>query len=358
MRGQALMAELVWKDKHQPHNNAQEQTSLQHSDPHQLMTRAYYPAQQGEPEVPFSFPDEWYNRLIQGDKREVLPALQHEFSGAIDLIYIDPPFMTGRTFSNGTQVAYSDTWNNDQDRYLQWLYETLHLLHTLLAFDGSLYIHLDWRATHHARLMLDEIFGSQLQLEGAGFKNEIIWYYQSGGRSKKYFARKHDSILLYTKSGQYCFQSERVGIRRGTQKRNHMRKEIGVDGRISWSIRSAGRIYTYSEDSTMSVEDVWSDISHLHQRDPERTGYATQKPEALLDRIIQVSSEEHDLVLDCFCGSGVTPVVAEKLGRRWIACDQSTLAIDTTRDRLLTGQPLQPFVLQYVKKTGAVPPIP
>ena len=133
-----------------------------------------------------------------------------------------------------------------------------------------------------------------------------------------------------------------------------MRKEVGVDGRISWSIRSAGRIYTYSEDSTMSVEDVWSDISHLHQRDPERTGYATQKPEALLDRIIQVSSEEHDLVLDCFCGSGVTPVVAEKLGRRWIACDQSPLAITTTRDRLLMGQLLQPFALQYVEKTGKI----
>ena len=81
----------------------------------------------------------------------MFPALQHEFSGAIDLIYIDPPFMTGRTFSSGTQVAYSDTWNNDQDSYLQWLYETLHLLYTLLAFDGSLYIHLDWRATHHAK---------------------------------------------------------------------------------------------------------------------------------------------------------------------------------------------------------------
>ncbi len=356
------MAELVWKGKHQPHNenmfSAQEQPILQHSPSHQLITRAYYPVHQGDPRGPFSSAHEWYNRLIQGDKREVLPALQHEFSGAIDLIYIDPPFMTGRTFSNGTQVAYSDTWNNDQDSYLQWLYETLHLLYTLLAFDGSLYIHLDWRATHHARLMLDEIFGSQLQLEGAGFKNEIIWYYQSGGRSKKYFPRKHDSILLYTKSGQYCFHSERVGIRRGSQKRNHMRKEIGVDGRISWSIRSAGRTYTYSEDSTMSVEDVWSDISHLHQRDPERTGYATQKPEALLDRIIQVSSEEHDLVLDCFCGSGVTPAVAEKLGRRWIACDQSPLAITTTRDRLLTDQSLQPFALQYVKKTDDTPLTP
>ena len=343
------MAELVWKGKHQPHNEniftTQEQTILQNS----FMTLAYYPLLQGEPGVPSPFPQTWHNRLIQGDKRAVLPTLQHEFTGAIDLIYIDPPFMTGRTFSSGTQVAYRDTWNNDLDSYLQWLYETLQLLYTLLAFDGSLYVHLDWHTSHYAKLVLDEIFGSNLQTDGAGFKNEIIWYYQSGGRSKKYFARKHDSILFYTKSGQYCFHSERVGLRRGAQKRNHMRKEVGVDGHISWSIRSAGRIYTYSEDSTMSVEDVWSDVSHLHQRDPERTGYATQKPEALLERIIQVSSDEHDLVLDCFCGSGVTPTVAEKLGRRWIASDQSTLAITTTCDRLVANKHGQPFALQYVE---------
>ena len=356
------MAELVWKGKHQPHNDdmfpSQEQKILQNSRPQQLMTRAHYPTPQEEPASSPLLPHTWHNRLIHGDKLEVLPALQHEFKGAIDLIYIDPPFMTGRTFSSGTQIAYRDTWNNDLDSYLQWLYETLHLLYTLLASDGSLYVHLDWRASHYAKMILDEIFGSNLQTDGAGFKNEIIWFYQSGGRSKKYFARKHDSILFYTKSGKYCFHSERVGLRRGTQKRNHMRKEVDIDGRISWSIRSAGRVYTYSEDSTMSVEDVWSDISHLHQRDPERTGYATQKPEALLERIIQTSSEEGDLVLDCFCGSGVTPIVAEKLGRRWIASDQSTLAITTTRDRLLANKQVQPFALQYVEeadKTSCIP---
>jgi DNA modification methylase len=105
----------------------------------------------------------------------------------------------------------------------------------------------------------------------------------------------------------------------------------------------------------MSAEDVWSDISHLHQRDPERTGYATQKPEALLERIIQASSEEQDLVLDCFCGSGVTPAVAEKLGRRWIASDQSMLAITTTCDRLLALNQVQPFTLQYVKEIDKTP---
>src|SRR5436309_6734959 len=125
-----------------------------------------------------------------------------------------------------------------------------------------------------------------------------------------------------------------------------MRKEIDADGRISWTIRSAGRIYTYSEDTLMTPSDVWTDIHHLHQKDPERIGYATQKPEALLERIILASSEEQDLVLDCFCGSGVTPAVAEQLGRRWIACDKSELAIDMTSQRLLKGVQHCPFALQ------------
>jgi site-specific DNA-methyltransferase (adenine-specific) len=185
MRGQALMAELVWKGKHQPYSEntfvTQEQTIHENVRPHQLMTQAYYPILQNVPGVPAvagipsSSPHAWHNRLIQGDKCTVLPALQHEFKGAIDLIYIDPPFMTGRTFNSGTQLAYRDTWNNDLDSYLQWLYETLQLLHTLLARDGSLYVHLDWRTSHYAKMILDEIFGSGLQNDGGGFKNEIIW---------------------------------------------------------------------------------------------------------------------------------------------------------------------------------------
>jgi site-specific DNA-methyltransferase (adenine-specific)/adenine-specific DNA-methyltransferase len=256
--------------------------------------------------------------------------------------------MTGRTFTSGTQIAYRDHWNNDLDTYLQWLYETLLLLYQLLASDGSLYVHLDWRTAHYARCMLDEIFGSALQAAGSGFKNEIIWHYQSGGRSQRGYARKHDTLLLYTKSADYCFHAERIGERRGSHKRNHMRKEVGDDGRITWKIRSAGRIYTYSEDTPMTPSDVWTDIHHLHQKDPERTGYATQKPEALLERIILASSEEHDLVLDCFCGSGVTPAVAEQLGRRWIACDQSELAITISRKRLLTKERMYPFAVQRV----------
>ncbi len=352
------MAELVWKGKnwpldHQAHSSP-ESVLVYPALP--LITGTYYSeqAQKAQTSADLVSPSSWFNRLIHGDRSSVLPALHAEFAGAVDLIYIDPPFMTGRTFNNGEQIAYSDTWNNDLDGYLQWLYETLHQLYRLLAREGSLYIHLDWRVTHYAKIMLDEIFGTSVQVNGPGFKNEIIWHYQSGGNSQRYFARKHDTILLYTKSGQYCFHGERVGTQRGKQKRNHMRKEVGPDGRVSWSIRSAGRTYTYSEEATMARADVWSDISHLHQRDPERTGYATQKPEALLERILLASSDENQLVLDCFCGSGVMPAVAGRLGRRWIASDKSEVAIAMTRERVQRDRQVQPFALQYVNSKEAI----
>ncbi len=343
------MAELTWKGKHIPYNLSQ---NMKQSTSHQLQTQGCYPSKESEEQSSIfsSATAGWCNRLILGDKSDILSSLLNEFASSVNLIYIDPPFMTGRIFTSGTQVAYRDTWDSGIDGYLQWLYETFMLLHTLLAQNGSLYVHLDWRATHYAKVILDEVFRQGSQDSDAGFKNEIIWHYQSGGRSQKGYARKHDTLLLYTKSSRYCFHGERVGERRGTQKRNNMRKEVGADGRISWTIRSAGHLYSYDEDTLITPSDVWSDIHHLHQKDPERTGYATQKPAALLERIITASSEENDLILDCFCGSGVTPVVAERLGRRWIACDKSELAISTTCGRLLAREHARPFVLQHIVK--------
>ena len=336
------MAQLVWKGKKSYAAIAAEISLATHQ---WLCVKEYHPDEQNTEYSTIASSQIWHNRLLHGDKSSILPALLSEFAATVDLIYIDPPFMTGRTFSKDTQVAYSDTWGNDLDSYLQWLYHTFVLLHLLLASDGSLYVHLDWRAAHYARILLDEIFSTRSA--GAGFRNEIIWQYQSGGRAQESYARKHDTILLYTKSPQYCFHPERIAERRGTQRRNHMRKTVAGDGHVCWTIRSAGRLYTYDEDSLITPTDVWSDIHHLHQKDPERNGYATQKPEALLERIILASSEEGDLVLDCFCGSGVTPAVAERLRRRWIACDQSDLAIELTLQRLLAQQKL-PFILQHV----------
>lgn len=341
------MAELIWRGKN---------ASIEHPDDVAIAkhlitieTRGKLPTKNGPQSPQPLLPAEtWYNRLIFGDKSDVLPALHAEFAQQIDLIYIDPPFMTGRNFTSGSQLAYTDNWKHDMDAYLQWLYEAFFWLHRLLTERGSLYVHLDWRAIHYARVMLDEIFGSTNDGEGAGFKSEIIWHYQSGGRSQKHFARKHDTILLYTKSARYCFHPERISERRGSHKRNNMRKQTGADGRVTWTIRSGGRLYSYDEDTLMTPSDVWNDISHLQQKDPQRNGYATQKPEALLERIILASSEERDIVLDCFCGSGVTSVVAQQLGRRWIASDQSELAIQLTLQRLLThADHANPFILQH-----------
>jgi len=341
------MVDLVWNGK-----KTLDPTLLMHSKTptQKLITYQIHPDQSIDDTNPPANTPTWYNRLILGDKSFTLAALIHEFIGQIDLIYIDPPFMTGRNFKNGNQLAYSDKWDNNLDTYLQWLYETFQLLKLLLASHGSLYVHLDWRVTHYAKVILDEIFASSsARSNESGFKNEIIWHYQSGGRSQKRFARKHDTILFYTNSDHYCFHGERVGERRGAKKRNHMKKCIDNDGHTHWSIHSAGRIYSYGEDSHMTPTDVWSDISHLHQTDPQRNGYATQKPEALLERIILASSEKNDLILDCFCGSGVTPVVAERLHRRWIACDQSELALKLTFERMLTIEKARPFIMQRLE---------
>lgn len=352
------MAELTWLGKETPPMHDTHSSSIKSK----LINQQIYPpsSQSSQPSTSEETnTPEWYNRLIQADRVQALQALLPEFAEQVNIIYIDPPFMTGRTFNNGAQlsaknrISYRDIWHNSLDTYLQWLYETFHYLYQLLATDGSLYVHLDWRAAHYAKLLLDEIFSGPAAASGAGFKNEIIWHYQSGGRAKKTFARKHDTILLYTKSAHYTFHSERVSTQRGPNRRNHMRREINADGQTVWTIRSNGRIYTYPQDSTMSLADVWSDISHLHQRNPERTGYATQKPEALLERILLASSEQHDLVLDCFCGSGVTPIVAERLERRWLAIDKNETAIAVTRERLLKATRLHPFITQYIPDKAA-----
>src|SRR5438045_4042792 len=269
------MVELVWKGKQtlEPASIINSKISTQH-----LCTFESYPAQSTEKltNPPLNSIRTWHNRLILGDKSSILPALLPEFTGQINLIYIDPPFMTGRDFKNGEHLAYSDKWDNNLDAYLQWLYEAFMLLKLLLSFNGSLYVHLDWRVTHYAKVILDEVFGSHSHTDGSGFKNEIIWHYQSGGRSQKRYARKHDTILFYTNSAHYCFHGERVGERRGSKKRNHMKKCVDSDGHIHWTIHTAGRLYTYGEDSYMTPTDVWSDISHLHQTDRDVNVSATQ----------------------------------------------------------------------------------
>jgi adenine-specific DNA-methyltransferase len=304
---------------------------------------------------------EWRNRLIWGDKKYVLPSLLPEFAGQVNLIYIDPPFTTGADFSFTTtipesneslnkepsmieQKAYRDTWGRGLDSFLQWFYETILLLRELLAENGSIYVHCDWRVNSAVRHILDEVFGSQRH------GNEIIWHYQSGGRQENRYSKKHDTIYLYNRSDTWIFNIDSIGETRGTAKRNNMKREVDEEGRVYFSIKSAGKIYRYYEDEKLTPPDVWVDISHIQQKDPQRLGYPTQKPEALLERIIKASSNEGDIVLDCFCGSGTTAAVAEKLGRRWITCDLGRFAIQTTRKRLLSIDNVKPFVVQNLGK--------
>lgn len=279
--------------------------------------------------------------FVLGKAEELAESLLHAYRGKVRLIYLDPPFRTGESFairigrgkSAAKLVLYEDKL--DEGAYIEWMRGILTLCRELLDSRGSLYLHLDYRMSARMRVMLDEIFGAD------NFLNEIIWTYKSGGRSKKYFPRKHDTILFYRKSKNVLFDIAAVGVPRGPERRNHMKRFIDEDGRIGFSIRSNGKVYKYYEDSPIYPSDVWNDIEHLQQKDRERVGYATQKPEALLRRIVLASSHPGDLVMDLFSGSGTTAAVAAKLGRRFVAVDASPVAAYILRKRLLaiSGSP-------------------
>jgi adenine-specific DNA-methyltransferase len=287
--------------------------------------------------------DSWHNRLYASDNLPVLYHLLPEFEGKIDLIYIDPPFNTGNQFAlqgNLEGHAYSDLHENGLAGYLSMMLPRLQVIHRLLSKAGTLYLHCDWRASSHLRLLLDEVFSPQ------NLRAEIIWHYQSGGRQKRCWSSKHDTIWMYSKSPTFTFNPDAVGTRRGAAPRNHMKQVTLADGKTAFTIRSAGRVYTYTEDDLITPSDVWTDIAHLQQKDPERTGYATQKPAKLLERIILASSNEGDLVADFFCGSGTTLEVAQRLNRRWIGADSGTASIDVCLQRL-SSQLIHPPLVLY-----------
>ncbi len=266
---------------------------------------------------------------------EALSGLLKDDRGKVQVVYLDPPFGTGDVFhsrvsSGHARLSLPTYWDTmEEPAYLAWMKTVLTGARELLCESGSLYLHIDYRMSAKLRLMLDEIFGEQ------NFMNEIVWCYKSGGRATKYYPRKHDTILFYRKSAKVYFDISAVGRPRGPEKRNHMRRFIDENGRICFTIRSAGKIYTYYEDSPVFPSDVWDDIEHLQQKDTERVGYATQKPEALLNRVILASSRKGDLVCDLFSGSGTTAAAASKLGRRFLTVDASPIALYTLRARQL-----------------------
>jgi len=270
------------------------------------------------------------SQLILGDNLPVMSALLPEYEGKLDLIYADPPFFTNRRYPmrigrgedsrkpKEWQLAegYPDHWP-DLEAYLDMLYPRLALMHRLLSATGTFYLHLDWHASAYARLILDEIFGPERLL------NEIAWVYHGPSPIRSAFNRKHDTLLVYTKGEQYTFNVDDI-----------RQPYDPVTFKTFASSRKAGFGKIPDLKRGKVPEDWWyfPVVARLHA---ERSGYPTQKPEALLQRVILASSNPGDWVADFFCGSGTTPAVAARLGRRFIASDISFRAIHTTRTRLV-----------------------
>ena len=322
----------------------------------------------------------WTNKLIWGDNKLVLSSLKNgplrreiEAAGGLKLVYIDPPFDVGADFSFEIEIgeesftkepsviediAYRDTWGNGADSFIAMIRERLVLIRDLLAADGSIYVHCDWRVNSYIRLVMDEVFGK------LNYISEIVW--KSGvikgarGKSKK-FGKLVDYIYLYSNSNDYTFNN--VFKPHDLESKNNKFVHRDKDGRIfsrdnplgDYSAASIaeferqGRIYVTAngkkqliryldELEGLTVGELWDDINPINQIANERLDYPTQKPETLLERAIQASSNEGDLIADFFCGSGTTLAVAEKMVRKWIGCDLGRFAIHTTRKRMIGVQ--------------------
>ena len=290
------------------------------------------------------------DRLIHGENLDVLGALP---PGSLDLIYIDPPFATGSVRRGAAGLEYPDRLG-ELGAYLTWLAPRLAAMHRSLGPAGSLFVHLDWRAVHYVKVELDRLFGD------GRFVNEIVWCYAVGGKSTRSFARKHDSILWFTKSAAYDFFPDAVRIpRRAGSHMKVTRDEEGRPVQVKRD-RKTGRIYAYPVHEGKIPEDYWTDIGTLNRSAGERTGWPTQKPEALVTRIIAAASRPGALVADFFCGSGTTAVVAQRLERRFLAVDSSADAVEVCRARLAAsgaalardGRPVPDVELTSVPPTG------
>lgn len=297
----------------------------------------------------------WTNKLIWGDNKLILSSLksgalrrQIEDAGGLKLIYIDPPFDVGADFSMDIeiggetfhkepnlleQIAYRDTWGRGADSFISMIYERLILMRDVMHPEGSIYVHCDWRVNAFIRQVLDEVFGLD------HFINDLVWnYFAFKRKTARKFPQKHDSIISFRKGEHHSWN---------TQFKPHSPEYIK-----RWKTDANGRLYRDDVNPTAGgarviyldeiegdiVDSVWDDIPPVNPAGAERVDYPTQKPEALLERIIKASSNENDLVADFFCGSGTTAAVAEKLGRKWIATDLGKFAIHTTRKRLIGVQ--------------------
>ena len=298
---------------------------------------------------------DWTNKLIFGDNLQAMKSLLDEKrrgelrnadgTPGIRLVYIDPPFSTKREMSGpGGAPAYQDKVQAAE--FLEFLRKRLVLARELLADDGAIYVHIDWRMNSYVRLLLSEIFGSD------HFVNELIWGYRRGSAVTRGFQNSHDSLYYFSKSKKYLWNDV---YERYADDGAHFTKE-DERGRYRWQYLRGKKYKLYEKNGTRA-KDWWDDIPYINSMATERVRYPTQKPEQLLERIIRASSNEGDIVADFFAGAGTTCAVAEKLGRRWIAADCGKLSIYTIQRRMLNlreeignkGEPLRvrPFTLYH-----------
>lgn len=303
----------------------------------------YYPAQLRE-----RYGEEtngWINKIFWGDNLQVMSHLIKDYRGKIDLIYIDPPFDSkadykkkievkgvGKAESDSTsfeEKQYGDIWTNDE--YLQFMYERFLIMRELLSSTGSIYVHLDEKRSHYIKAIMDEVFGSDC------FKRELIWSTKTSSGFKaaaNNWIRTHDTIFFYTKSSDFNFNKQYWDYSDEYKARFKKKDE---NGRFYRDDRGSGVKQYLDELKGIPMGDVWEDIMSFQQAatSTELLGYPTQKPEALIERIIKASSNPGDLVFDCFMGSGTTQAVAMKLGRKFIGADINLGSIQTTTKRLI-----------------------
>lgn len=343
--------ELLWAEKYQKYEKGDKIPIEKPNLPFQVVETVNKPRIKGaitaplfpEDKWPKDYPKDWKNLLVWGDNKLVMSSLiKQGWAGKINLIYIDPPFFTGADFTVRTRIgdeqiekepsiieerAYKDTWSGGIASYLKYMYERLVLMQELLTENGSIYVHLDWHVGHYVKVMMDEIFGYE------NFVNEIVWCYTGPRKTPRAFSRKHDIILLYSKTQNYTFNQLTVPHKSGI----HDTGLVETFGRLREQL-SQEQIEEIRklEERGKILEDWWIDIWATERYRDELLYFDTQKPEALLKRIILASSNPGDIVADFFCGSGTTLTVAEKLGRRWIGSDLSKFAIQVTRKRILS----------------------
>lgn len=303
------------------------------------------------------------NKVIRGECLSTCAYLKEQ-GIQVDLVYIDPPFASGADYAKKVYIRrnplvaraieqaeseldieelrtfeekmYGDVW--DKERYLNWMYENLMAIKSVMSDNASIYVHLDWHIGHYVKILMDEIFGED------NFLNEIIWCYTGGTDTNKSFAKKHDCIYVFNKSADYIFNPQYGAFAEGTLKRFNKQDE---NGRYKENKLADGRVTkTYMKEEGKVLPDYWN-FPIVNKTYEESVDYATQKPEALLERIIKASSNEGMVVADFFGGSGVTAAVANRLGRRFIHCDIGINSIQTVRDRLKAAN--AEFEIQEIK---------